>query len=379
MLAPDDFCEQLKRLGVHYYAGVPDSLLKNFCSCIADYVDDKNHIITANEGGAIALAIGNYLATGNVPLVYLQNSGLGNIINPLLSLADKEVYSIPMLLLVGWRGEPGVSDEPQHIKQGRVTTSLLEAMEIPYSIIDGEDTQALQLVAQAVKSAKQNSSPHALLVRKNSFFEYSSKKAQNSRYELTREEVVHSVVRESSDRDLIVATTGMASRELFEHRFHSGQSHDRDFLTVGGMGHASHIAVAIAEQQPDRQVICIDGDGAALMHLGAFAINAAKRQAGFKHIIINNAAHDSVGAQPTQGFSIDFVGLATASGYRYADRCERRCDLALKLNQLFSQSGAGLLEVRTRPGYRHDIGRPTTTPDENKQAFMNYIRSTSIP
>lgn len=374
MISPASFYQNLKNVGVEYFAGVPDSLLKSFCAYVTDNTPNSNHVIAANEGAAVGLAIGYHLATGKVPLVYFQNSGLGNTVNPLMSLADPEVYSIPMLLLIGWRGEPDVKDEPQHVKQGRVMLQSLDAMEIPYQIISGNEEADAQAVKLAMQSANERSGVCALIVKKNSFEGYALPGSQQP-YSMNREDAIKAVVDQLGPNDIVVATTGMASRELFEYRKACEQSHQADFLTVGGMGHASQIALGIAYQKPDRRVICIDGDGAAIMHLGSMAVSGTSGLTNFKHIVINNGAHDSVGGQPTVGFDIDLVKIAQGCGYHNAKSVDSIAELNASLSTCLSSEKNILLEVRVNKGNRKDLGRPTKTPKQNKQGFMEFLRN----
>lgn len=375
MIKPADFFAALTQCGVGYFAGVPDSLLKAFCAYVTDNTEPENHVIAANEGAAVGLAMGYHLATNQLPLVYLQNSGLGNTINPLTSLVDADVYSIPMLFLVGWRGEPGVKDEPQHVKQGRITIDMLESMQLPYTIIDGTEANINAVVSAAAESAKAIGGAHFLLVKKGSFDSYKLETGLVRDFGWNREDAITAIVNKLGVRDIVVATTGMASRELFECRVALDQSHKQDFLTVGGMGHASQIALGIASQKEDRQIFCIDGDGAALMHLGSMAINGMASMKNFKHIIINNGAHDSVGGQPTVAFDIDLPKIADACGYQQARTCESSQTLLADLELLFATPGPAFLEIKVNKGNRNDLGRPTTTPKQNKKAFMRFVQS----
>ncbi len=377
MISPSFFHEALQQLGVDYFAGVPDSLLKAFCAYVSDNVSPERHTIAANEGSAVGLAVGYHLATNNVPLVYMQNSGLGNTVNPLLSLADSEVYSIPMLLLIGWRGEPGVKDEPQHVKQGRVTLTMLEAMEIPHRVIDGSEENIKAILAEAVNTAADQSAAYALVIKKGTFESYQPKQSTDkcrpeATFDCRREEAIQKIVDELSDNDIVVATTGMASRELFEYRAARNQGHHRDFLTVGGMGHASQIALGIAAQQPGRRVICIDGDGAALMHLGAMSTIGTSHLSNYKHFVINNGAHDSVGGQATVGLAVDIPKIAKACGYNVSARCSAETELTAAIANTLTSTGPSLLEIRVNKGSRSDLGRPTTTTLQNKRDFMQF-------
>jgi phosphonopyruvate decarboxylase len=372
MLRCQDFVAWLEGLGVDFYAGVPDSLLKPLCLYLADHARER-HVVTANEGGAVALACGYHLATGKVPLVYLQNSGQGNTINPLLSLADPGVYSIPMLLLIGWRGEPGTKDEPQHIKQGKATASLLEAMDLPYRVLAPEPEAARRCVDELLAIAAAEGRPVALMVRKGTFEPYEPTGQAGGDFEMTREQAIEAVVASLGETDAIVSTTGKISRELYEYRDRAGQGHQREFLTVGSMGHASQIAMGIALAQPDRQVFCLDGDGAMLMHMGGTAVVGAAGVANFKHVILNNGVHDSVGGMATVGLSVSFTGIAKACGYTEAWRVERREDVPERVAGLRAAAGPALLEIMVRKGARSDLGRPKSSPLENKAAFTEFL------
>jgi phosphonopyruvate decarboxylase len=372
MIRCQDFIDWLEALGVDFYAGVPDSLLKPVCFYLADHAGDK-HVVAANEGGAVALACGYHLATGKVPLVYLQNSGQGNTINPLLSLADPEVYSIPLLLLIGWRGEPGTKDEPQHVKQGKITVNLLETMDIPYRVLEPEPDTARRSVDELVAIAAAENRTVALLVRKGTFEPYKSKVQTSSQFEMTRERAIEAVVAALGDTDVIVSTTGHISRELYEYRARAGHGHQREFLTVGGMGHASQIAMGIALAKPERQVFCLDGDGAMLMHMGGTAIVGAAGVENFKHIVLNNGVHDSVGGMASAGLQVSFTEIGKACGYTAAWRVKRSMDVAEKVARLRAVKGPAMLEIMVQKGARADLGRPKTSPIENKTAFTRFL------
>jgi phosphonopyruvate decarboxylase len=372
MISPQFFINKLKENDIDFYAGVPDSLLKNICAYIADNVDASHNIITANEGAAVGLAAGYHLATGKIGVVYMQNSGEGNAINPLASLTDREVYDIPVLLLIGWRGRPGVKDEPQHIKQGKITTGLLDVMGISHEVLSKEEELAAIQIKQAAK-ALENNQVYALVIEKDTFDEYKLQKAETNDLAMTREEAIQAVASAIGSRDVIVSTTGMISRELFEYRTAMGQSHERDFLTVGSMGHASQIALGIALEKPDRHVWCFDGDGAVIMHMGAMAITASKAPVNFLHVLFNNGAHDSVGGQPTVGLDIDVPAIAKAVGYKHAFSVDSAEVLQEILRSPEILEGPTLIQVCVRKGNRKDLGRPTTTPIENKNALMQFL------
>ena len=374
MISPKFFIDTLGSYGIDFFAGVPDSLLKNICAYIADNKDAKHNVIAANEGAAVGLAAGYHLATGNIGVVYMQNSGEGNIINPLASLTDKEVYNIPALLLIGWRGRPGVHDEPQHGKQGKVTTGILNTMGVNFDVLCKEEDKAAKQIEKAVKTMKETGEVYALVIEKDTFEDYKLQSVEKNDLTMSREEAIQTVAAALGEKDVIVSTTGMISRELFEYRAQKGEGHERDFLTVGSMGHASQIALGIAMEKEDRKVWCFDGDGATIMHMGSMAIVASKSPENYVHVVFNNGAHDSVGGQPTVGLKIDLPAIAKAVGYRDALSADSKASLAAALEKLMGLRGPVLLEVKVKKGYRKDLGRPTSTPIENKNALMEFLR-----
>jgi len=370
MIDPFAFFRSLQERGVGFFTGVPDSLLKSFCACISDQCNDQQHIIAANEGNAVALAAGYHL-------VYLQNSGLGNALNPLLSLADKEVYSIPMVLLIGWRGEPGIKDEPQHIKQGRIQPALLQAMECPVYHLKENTPDPHGLAEKVCAEALATSGPVALVVHKGTFASYVATQKtpadqEDPAHYPSREEALCEVVKLLPENALVVATTGKLSRELFEYRTATGEGHANDFLTVGSMGHCAQIALGIA-LNTSRQVFCLDGDGAALMHMGGMAVTAQNAPENFCHILFNNGSHESVGGQPTPGHQIHFPSVAKALGYNQSLMLDSAQSIREILPDLISKHGPLFVELKVSKGSRSDLGRPTTTPVENKMAMMNLL------
>ena len=368
--------EALHDEDISFFAGVPDSLLKDFCGYLTDHVPAEAHVIAANEGSAVALAAGHHLATGRIGAVYMQNSGLGNAINPLVSLVDPDVYAIPLLLLIGWRGQPGKqADEPQHLKQGQLTLKLLETLELPYRVMSIEPETARSDVAWAVKSARSASAPTALVIEKGTFAPYPCQgpPTVESTDPLTRESAISLLAEHLDPNTLIVSTTGKASRELFECRASRDELPGRDFLTVGSMGHASQIALGISLAQPGRSTCCLDGDGALIMHMGGLTTIGSRAAGNFLHVVLNNGAHDSVGGQSTAGFDIDIPAIARACGYRQVAHATTANELTRALDHFSDTSGPSLLEVRVVRGARTDLGRPTTSPRENKQVFMCHF------
>lgn len=373
MISPETLFNAISGQGIDFFTGVPDSLLKDFCAFVTDHVPSERHVIASNEGNAVALAIGWYLGTERMPLVYMQNSGIGNAINPIISLADNEVYGIPMLVMVGWRGEPCKKDEPQHGKQGRIMTTLLDSLELPWFLLAGETKEAGNLVTRACAIANKKNSPVVLLVQKGCFETYKLKSEIKTDYEMNREQAIRLIMSRFTTNELIVSTTGKTSRELYEFRTSQNQVHAKDFLTIGGMGHASSIAMGLARAQPSRKVICLDGDGAVLMHMGSLAIIGQSGVKNILHIVINNGAHDSVGGQPTVGFGIDLGGIARSCGYRFARSVKDAGALDKAISELLHSEGPSFLEVRVNKGARKDLGRPILTPKQSRDALMDNI------
>ena len=358
-------------LGADFYSGVPDSQLKALCNYLINTygTDGKHHIIAANEGNCTALAAGYHLATGKVPVVYMQNSGEGNIINPVASLMNDQVYGIPCIFVVGWRGEPGVHDEPQHKYQGEVTVKLLEDMDIATFIISKETTdEEVEAVMKDYRELLANGKQVGFVVRKGAL-EYDAAPKYANDNEMIREEVIRRIIDVTGD-DPIVSTTGKTSRELFELRVARGETHGHDFLTVGSMGHSSSIALGIAMQRPDKKVWIIDGDGAMLMHMGSMAVMGAYAPTNVVHIVVNNSSHESVGGQPTVAGNMDVVKIAEGCGYPHAVTVDNYEALEAALADAKASDELRLIEVKSAIGSRADLGRPTTTAKENKEHFM---------
>ena len=357
-----------------FYTGVPDSQLKALCNYLMNKygLDPKHHIIAANEGNCTAIAAGYHLATGKIPVVYMQNSGEGNIINPVASLLNDKVYAIPMIFIVGWRGEPGIHDEPQHLYQGKVTVKLLEDMDIKPFII-GKDTtdEEVEKAMESFRAVLKQGKDVAFVIRKGALTDAPDVEYKNNN-QMIREEIIQHIVKVSGE-DPIVSTTGKASRELFEARVANGQSHKYDFLTVGSMGHSSSIALGIAINKPEQRIWCVDGDGAVLMHMGSMAVLGANKPENLIHIVINNGAHETVGGMPTVAGSIDLVKIALACGYPNAVSVADFGDLDRELKAAKNRNELSLIEVKCSIGAREDLGRPTTTALENKEAFMSYL------
>lgn len=364
----------LEIIGADFYTGVPDSQLKALCDYLMNTygIDQHHHIIAANEGNCVGLAAGYHLATGKVPVVYMQNSGEGNIINPLASLLNDKVYAIPMIFIIGWRGEPGIHDEPQHIYQGEVTVKLMEDMDVKTFIIGKDSSEdELKSAMENFNRLLQNGKQVAFIIRKGAL-EYGAKVVYKNDNTMTREEIIQHIIKVTGE-DPIVSTTGKASRELFETRVANGQSHQYDFLTVGSMGHSSSIALGVALNKPDKKIWCIDGDGAVLMHMGSMAVIGANSPNNLVHIVINNGAHETVGGMPTVASKTDIVAIAKACGYHNAVSVNSFDELEKELQNARISNELCLIEVKCSIGARANLGRPTTTAIENKKGFMSFL------
>ena len=363
-------------IGNDFYTGVPDSLLSPLCDYLMDtYGIDKNHhIISANEGNSVAIAAGYNLSTGKIPVVYMQNSGEGNIVNPVTSLLHQKVYSIPMIFIIGWRGEPGVHDEPQHVFQGEITSGILSLLQIDYFVVSSETSvEELQNKMKEFNEILKEGKDVAFIVKKNAL-EYNSKPLYINNFFNSREEILEKITEYSKD-DLIVSTTGKTSRELFEIRERNNITHKYDFLTVGSMGHCSSIALGVAINCPEKKVWCIDGDGACIMHMGAMATIGSVKPNNLIHIVINNESHESVGGLPTVSKNIDLCGIAKSCGYEYVESIDSLEKLKIILDKVTSEENKlTFLEIKAKIGSRKDLGRPTISAKENKDNFMQYIK-----
>ena len=374
-ISPKMFYKVLEGHNIEFFTGVPDSLLAPFCLCLDEKVSHERHIIAANEGNAVAIASGYHLATGKIPLVYMHNSGLGNSVNPLLSLCDPDVYSIPMILLIGWRGEPGFKDEPQHIKQGKVQLDLLNAMDIPYEIISKDELEFEKKIMKCIDDANMKNRPTAILVKKGTFEKYSQARSNFEDKLMTREEALEIILAQYKSESIIVSTTGKTSREIFEIRKRNKQSHFSDFLTVGSMGHCSSIALGIAMSKPHKDVVCIDGDGALIMHMGSLATIGNSKPKNLCHILINNYSYESVGGQETSAKSINMLELVRSNGYLNMVSVQKKSHLKDRIQGLRKCTGPSFLEVIVKSGSKANLGRPTIKPIDNKKSFMNFLKN----
>lgn len=339
----------LRKLGVTFFTGVPDSYLNGFCNYALNNFPARN-IIAANEGNAVGIAAGHYFASKEIPLVYLQNSGMGNIVNPMASLVDEHVYSVPMILLIGWRGQPGTGDWPQHELQGEITQGLLDIMHIPYRVLSDNSNQFIEIIKYAVDYCKINRKPYALIAPKGVM---AGEKINNKEtvYPMSREAAIEVILDQMPKDTVYSATTGRATRELFFLRERRNESKENDFLNVGSMGHASSVALGIALEKPERKVVVLDGDSAAMMHMGAMTMVSKLHVPNYLHIILNNGAHESVGGQPSAGYKIDFTKIAEACGYETVHHpVTGKEELIAALAALKDCGKASFIDVRIHKG-----------------------------
>lgn len=352
MLNQENVYKILEKNGVNFFTGVPDSYLNGFCNYILKNADSKKNVIAANEGNAIGIASGHYFATKSIPLVYMQNSGMGNAVNPLASLVDEQVYAVPMLLLIGWRGQGNSEPKhPQHKLQGEITPGLLELMHIPYTILDDNDETFAETIAKAVQYCQEKRQPYGLIAPKGVMADPDKPNNKDDVYPMCREEAIEVILDCMPENTIYSATTGRATRELFFLRERRNESKKCDFLNVGSMGHASSVALGIALERPERKVVVLDGDSAAMMHMGAMTMVSKLDVPNYIHVILNNGAHESVGGQPSAGHLVDFTSIAEACGYKTVGKAvETKEELISALNILQDCGKAGFIDVRIHKG-----------------------------
>jgi phosphonopyruvate decarboxylase len=375
MISCENLFEIFKKNDLSFFTGVPDSTFKDWMKFLADEHEGRlTNVISCNECEAVAIATGYNLATGKIGVTYMQNAGEGKTVNPLTSLCDREVYSIPMLLMIGWRGEPGKKDEPQHVKMGKVTLPLLETLEVPYQILPDTVEEAEKVIVEMKEKAMKMQGPVAIIMKKGLLEKYEEKRDRKTDYEMKREDAIKIIVDNLKGSEAIVSTTGKTSRELFEYREELGQNHSKDFLTVGSMGCSASIANGIALQKPDKKIFVFDGDGSTLMQMGALGTVGYYKSKNFYHIVFDNEAHDSTGGQPTVSSTVEFDKVALACGYKAVRVVETKEDLKEEINKMKLLEGPQMLVVKVNKGSRKDLGRPTTTPIQNKESFMKFLQ-----
>lgn len=368
------FVKKIHELGIETITGIPDSTLKTFC----DYIGNEGsglfeyHIVPENEGASVGIAIGEYLATGRPACIYMQNSGLGNAVNPFTSLAHSEVYGIPMLFVIGWRGEPGEKDEPQHKFMGRITTELLHILEIEYTIIDNETTQ--DILGQALDRAQKafsNNRQYALIVKPGTF-DKRCVTVRANKFSLARERAIEMIVQQLKLEDSVVSTTGKISRELYEQCERIFGNHNQIFLTVGGMGHVSMVAYQLANRNKESKVFCLDGDGSILMHMGSLAVLGKYPVDNLVHVCLNNEAHESVGGMPTGAAGISYGGFAEIAGYKKVYCVKDEVELEEALDKIRKKDEMTFLDISVSLESRANLGRPAESTKENKEMFMKH-------
>jgi len=373
----EDFWGILKKEDISFFSGVPDSTFKDWMKFLNDeHGNNLTNIIACNECEAIATVTGYHLATNNLGIVYMQNSGLGKTVNPLTSLCDKKVYSIPLIMMIGWRGEPEKKDEPQHKKMGEVMLPLLDVLGIPYRILPEEINEAENTIIEMKNKALETNAPVAIIIKKGIFEEYQAKKIIKTNYEMNREDAIKIITNNLDKKDIIISTTGKTSRELFEDRIEKKEL-PKDFYTVGSMGCSASIANSIALQKPEKNIFVFDGDGAVIMQMGSLVTIGNSKASNFYHIIFDNSSYDSTGGQPTLSSNLDFEGIALNCGYKGTKTVKTKEDLRSSIKELKEKDGPQMLIVKVNSGARKDLGRPTTTPIENKKAFMNFLNETN--
>lgn len=374
MINQDLFVQTLKGMGVEFFTGVPDSYLNSFCNCLGNNIPKNKHVIAANEGNALSMAAGYYFNTNTMPLVYMQNSGLGNVINPLASLTDKNVYKVPLVLLIGWRGEPGTGDHAQHITQGKITTRILEMLDIPYIIAEDDDALLMTQVKPLLSEAKNKRQPVAILAPKGVFATNEKDNLTDESYPLCREEAIELILDSFPEDTIYVATTGRATRELYFLREARNEDHQNDLLNLGAMGHASSIAMGLALANKNRRVVCLDGDASALMHMGSFGIAGNLGLHNFTHIVLNNGAHESVGGQPSVGYGMDFTAIAAGSGYSTVGHpVKEKDELDAAIAELMAKSNTSFIDFRIRKGLKHALPPLDIVPNDLIDNFMQEI------
>jgi phosphonopyruvate decarboxylase len=360
---------------VEFFTGVPDSTFKDWMVFLEkEHGNQLTNVIACNECEAIAIALGYHLATRKIGVVYMQNAGEGKTVNPLTSLCDPEVYSIPMLLMIGWRGQPDEVDEPQHAKMGKITHKLLDLMNIPHRNLSPDPKESKQIIHSLLEEAKAKQQPVAVIVPRSTIDDQNYSQKITTKYPLSRETAIENIMNNLSGTEVIISTTGKTSRELFEYRTTRKQT-PHDFYTVGGMGCASSIALGVALQTPEKKIVVFDGDGALLMQMGTLATIGHYQPANLYHVLFDNEGHDSTGGQPTVSESSSFTQIAHAGGYRTVKEVNTQDELVEELTNMFTSEGPYFLSIKVNQGSRKDLGRPTTRPIENKQAFMKHIWS----
>jgi phosphonopyruvate decarboxylase len=346
----------LEKNNLNFFSGVPDSVLKNFTNLL---INKSSHVLATNEGSAVSIGIGYHLSFNKLPCIYMQNSGLANAINPLISIAHKGVYSIPMMMLIGWRGSPGIKDEPQHLIKGKITKNLLKLLGIKYEIIESE--KDFNKIKKLINFSKKKKVPVACLFKKGVLkkVNYHKKFSERStiKNKILRSEVIREILKSIQNNTKIISTTGYTSRELYQIRKNEGYHKGKDFYMIGGMGHSSSVALGAAFKK-NKKILCLDGDGSMLMHLGSLHTVGLMNKNNFKHILLNNQSHESVGGQEISFKRVKMEKLIKGLGYSKYIQLKDKKDLKNKIQSVLKYKGSIFLEVLIEKGAIKNLGRP---------------------
>lgn len=352
MIYVEDLLNTLKKKKINFFTGVPDSVLKNLT-----YKFKKNHISVNNEGTAVSLAAGYYLATGKLPCVYMQNSGLGNAINPLISITNKNIYSIPSILIIGWRGSPNSKDEPQHQVMGKKTKQILKLLGIKYFV--ARNKKDLEKFEKMIEYSRSKLTSIACLIERSSIKNKKSKTQKKiiNKYKVYRYNFIKELVDLIKIKSNVISSTGFISRELDHILSKKKYLNIKPFYMVGGMGHSASLTLGVSLKSK-KQNICLDGDGALLMHLGSLGIVKKYGKKNFKYILLRNDTHESVGCQPTNSTHINYKILSKSFGFRKYLLITKELDFKNVVKKLINSPGPSFLEVRIKNGSISNLGRP---------------------
>jgi phosphonopyruvate decarboxylase len=374
MLSPEKLVRWLAENGVTFATGIPDSVLGGLCWELMKETSGINHVIACNEAAAVATAIGWHIGTNSIPLVYLQNSGLGSAVNPLASLAAGEVFHVPVLLLIGWRGKPGRLDEPQHRLMGSATVPILNCLGIPVDELPPDEEIAHDAITKIFGEIRVTGESRALVVEMGTIGP--SESIPWSRYHAglwTGAEALRHLCRRMPKDDLCVSTVGLVSRLLAAYRSGHRQEPANDLLAVGGLGLVSQLALGLALATPTRRIWCFDGDGSLLMHLGALTSVGASKPKNFVHVLFNNGIHESVGGLPSANQDTAFLQISRACGYKWDASAANAADLDILDHWLQDRDGPYFLELRVSRNVDLEVGRPRTSPRANKDMVMKCM------
>ena len=363
MIKTEEFISFLTKKKINFFCGVPDSTLNSFLNALS--IKKKKNVIAPNEGGAVALAMGYYLKTKKIPLVYMQNLGLGNATDPLTSLCAPEVYSIPMVLLIGWRGNPHMKDEPQHLVTGKNTLNILKLFKIKTVII--RSNKSFKSIGKIINHSQKFKKIVAIVVPPGIFSKLSVK-VKKSNLPI-RSNVIEKILRSVKKNTRIISTIGFSSREFFQVKKEKKIKNGKLFLMVGGMGHASATSLGVHLNSGKNEVICVDGDGAFLMHMGNVATAGVYAKKNFKYILFDNNAHESTGVQPTISNKINFKKIASGFGFKKVYELKTKKDVENKLSKIMKLTQPTFIRIVVATGTFKKLERPKDLY-EIKDKFM---------